>query len=101
MELRDKLPTICAGPTKVLKRYVEGKYSFADAHEAAVAAGGENYALKRLKRFRDWLAQNDTEDDIAEANKTIRDKLHFELKEIEKRSKKLKDLLEKQKAHIN
>ncbi|WP_316165008.1 MULTISPECIES: ParB N-terminal domain-containing protein [unclassified Bradyrhizobium] len=95
MELRDRLPTICAGPQKILKRYVDGKIAFADAYESAVDAGSENYALKRLKKFREWVAQNDTEEDLLESNKTVRDKMSYELKEIEKRSKKLKELLEK------
>ncbi len=95
MELRDQLPTICAGPAKNLKRYFEGKVTFEDAYENAVDAGSENYALKKLKKFRDWLALNDTEDDLLESNKVIRDKMIYELKEIEKRSKKLKEVLEK------
>jgi hypothetical protein len=98
MELRDHLPTICAGPAKNLKRYIEGKVTFEDAYENAVDVGSENYALKKLKKFRDWIVLNDTEDDLLESNKTIRDKMIYELKEIEKRSKKLKELLEKKKA---
>jgi hypothetical protein len=45
VELRDKLPVICAGPAKILKRFAEGTTAFDDAYEAAVDAGGENYAL--------------------------------------------------------
>jgi hypothetical protein len=98
MELRDYLPTICEGPTKNLKRYIEGKVTFDDAYENAVDAGSENYALKKLKKFRDWIVLNDTEDDLLESNKVIRDKMIYELKEIEKRSKKLKELLENKRA---
>lgn len=101
MELRDKLPTICSGPAKVLKRFVEGTAAFSDAYEAAVDAGGENYALKKLHRFRDWLALSDTEDDLLEASKQVRDKMLFEMREIEKRAKKLKELLEKSKARLD
>jgi hypothetical protein len=101
MELRDKLPTICAASGKILKRYVERKISFSDAYEDAVDSGGENPAYKKLRRFRTWLASQDTEEDLLEANKTVRDKALFELKEIEKRSRKLKDILEKSKAKLN
>jgi hypothetical protein len=101
MDLRDKLPTICTGNSKILKRYMTGVYDFAEAHEHAVVAGGEHYALNKLKRFRKWLTAATTEDDIAEAPKTIRDVMQYELKEIEKKSKKLKDLLEKRKAEIH
>ena len=101
MELRDKLPVICSGPPKILKRFAEGAVEFEDAYDAAVDAGGENYSLKRLKRFREWLALNDTEDDLLEANKQVRDNMLFQLKEIEKRSRKLKDLLEAAKTKLD
>lgn len=97
MELRDKLPIICAGPAKILKRYIEGKLSFHDAHEDAVDAGSDNSALKKIKKFREWLGLNESEDDLLESNKTIRDKMIFELKTIEARSRKLKTLLENKK----
>jgi hypothetical protein len=100
MELRDYLPTICAGPSKNLKRYIEGKVAFEDAYDNAVDAGSENYALKKLKKFRDWIVLNDTEDDLLESNKSIRDKMIYELKEIEKRSKKLKEVLEKKRNQV-
>lgn len=100
MELRDQLPAICAGPKKILQRYIDGKLSFADAYDSAVDAGSDNYALKRLRKFREWLALNDTEDDLLDSNKVIRDKMFFELKEIEKRAKKLKDVLDKRKTEI-
>src|SRR5215471_11091625 len=51
MDLRDQLPVICSGSAKNLKRYIEGKLTFADAYDNAVDAGGENSALKKLKRF--------------------------------------------------
>jgi hypothetical protein len=100
MELRDKLPTICAGPTKVLKRYIEEKVSFADAYEDAVDAGGENHALKRLRKFREWLVLSETEDDLLEPHKVVRDKMLFEVREIEKKAKKLKDALEAAKTKL-
>ena len=101
VELRDRLPTICSGPAKVLKRYIAGTASFEDAYDTAVDAGGENHTLKKLRRFREWLALNDTEEDIMEPNKQVRDKMLFEIKEIEKRSKKLKDLLESSKTRLD
>jgi hypothetical protein len=101
VELRYKLPVICTGSTKVIKRFIEGKASFADAYDTAVDAGGENYALRKIKKFREWLAQADVDDDIMESNKQVRDNILFQLKEIEKRAKRLKEALEKQKAKVN
>lgn len=100
MDLRDKLPVICAGNPKILKRYMSGAYDFAEAHEHAVTAGGEHHALNRLKRFRKWLVETTTQDDILEAPKAIRDSMQYELKEIERKAKKLKETIEKRKLDI-
>jgi hypothetical protein len=100
MDLRDKLPVICTANPKILKRYMDSTYDLIEAHEHAVAAGGENYALNRLMRFRRWLVEASTQDDLTDAPKAVRDKIHYELKEIEKKSKKLKELVDAKKAHI-
>ncbi len=101
MELRDRLPVICAGPAKVLKRFMEGAIAFDEAYDATVDAGGESHALKKLRRFRDWLVLSDTEDDLLQANKQVRDKMLYEVREIEKRARKLKDLLERDRARLD
>lgn len=100
MDLRDKLPTICSGPAKILKRYVEGKVSFSEGYEDTVDAGAENFALKRLRRFREWLVTSDTEGDLLESPKQVRDKMLFEIKEIEKKARKLHHLLEAAKSKM-
>ena len=101
MDLRDRLPVICSANPKVVKRYMEGKYDFDEAYEAAASAGGENPALNKLSRFRKWLVAATTEDDMLEASKAIRDKMHYELKEVERKAKKLKELLDTKKTKLN
>lgn len=100
MDLRDKLPLICAGQPKILKRYMAGTYDLAEAHAHAVTAGGEHHALNRLKRFRKWLVDAEAQEDILEAPKAIRDSMQYELKEIERKAKKLKELIEQRKHEI-
>jgi len=95
VDVRSKLAVICGGNAKNLKRYVEGGIAFEDAFENASLAGGDNVSLGKLRRFRTWLAQNDAEDDMRDAGKAVRDKMRYELKEIERRAGKLKGLLEK------
>jgi hypothetical protein len=88
--VRDSLPGICVGPAKNLKRFVEGKIDFDDAHRNAMDAGGGSVEYKRLHTFRQWLAKADTETDLVETKeKNIRDRINFELEKIEKRSKQL------------
>ena len=90
MDVRDSLPAICVGPAKNLRRFVEGKIDFDNAYGNAIDAGGGNADFKRLHTFRQWLAKADTEKELVETNeKNIRDKITFELKQIEKRSKQL------------
>lgn len=101
MDLRDKLPGVCTAPTKVLKRFIEGRYTLDEAHEGAVDAGSENNALNKLKRFREWLARADAKDDMHDAPKRIRDRMLYDLKEIERRSGKLKEMLERIKMRVD
>lgn len=101
MELRDKLPVICTASSKIVRRYMDGTYDFAEAHEAAVTAGGESHVLNKLIRFKKWLVETSTEDDILDAPKQVRDRIQYELKEIEKKSRKYKDLVEAKKNEID
>ena len=94
MDLRDKLPAICSGPPKTLKRYIEGRQEFEDAYEAAGAAGAEHAALLKVAAFRDWLAKEETEEDMKEAHKAIRDKIAFGLKQIKESAIRLNRILE-------
>lgn len=101
MDLRDKLPAICTAPKKVLTRYMDGRYSLDEAYESAKNAGAENDALNKLKRFREWLARADTKDDIQDADKPVRDRMLYELKDIERRAGKFREQLEKIKAKLD
>ncbi len=73
-----------------MKRFVEGKLNFEEAYENAVDAGGENPDYRRLYKFRQWLAQEDTHNDLLDTAKNVREKIEFELEKIAKRAKQLK-----------
>jgi hypothetical protein len=97
VDVRDNLPAVCAGPGKNLKRFVEGKIDFGEAHQNAMDAGGGNTEYKRLYAFRHWLAKADTEKDLLETReRNVRDKVEFELGQIEKRCRQLKMAVAKQ-----
>ena len=90
VDIRDRLPAICVGPARNLKRFVEGKVDFEEAHSTAMDAGGGNAEYKRLHTFRQWISKADTEKDLTETKeKNIRDRITFELNRIEKRAKQL------------
>lgn len=96
VDVRDDLPDICDGPPKNLKRFAEGKIGFEQAHSNAMDAGGGNTNYKRLHTFRQWIAKTDTEKNLTDTSeKNIRDRIHFELEKIEKRSKQLASAMAK------
>jgi hypothetical protein len=96
VDVRDSLPAICVGPAKNLKRFVEGKIDFEEAHGNAMDAGGGNAEYKRLHSFRQWIAKADTEKDLVDTKeKNIRDRICFELDKIEKRAKQLASAMAK------
>ena len=93
VDVREKLPIVCEASTRILKRFIEGAISLDDAHERAVEAGGENADYKRLKKFRNWLADEATLDDLKEASANVRDKIDYELSKIETLAKRMRDRL--------
>lgn len=100
MDLRDKLPTICSTP-KILRKYASEKISFEDAYDDAKYVGGESAELQRMKRFRSWLAEAGIIDDILCQNRSIRQKMDFELKQLEKRIGEIRAAVDERKNALN
>ncbi len=94
VDVRDSLSTICGGAAKTIKKFVEGKIDFDEAHSIAADAGGDNPDYRRLFKFRQWLAEAATEADLLDTPKHVRDKIEYELSMLDKRIKKLKSRLE-------
>jgi hypothetical protein len=82
-DLRDKLPVICAAPPRVRSKFAAGKIDFDEAYDAAVDAGGDNTPYQKLRKFRLWLASHAVQDEIADANGQVREKIEFELRKLE------------------
>lgn len=83
-DLRGKLPLICSAPPKVLKQFMSGKLDFDDAVEAAQDSGTDNAPLKRLKAFRDRIADEDNQALLLASEGPIRSQVIFELKQLER-----------------
>ncbi len=98
VDVRDRLPTICSGPLKTVRRFAEGKLSFEDAFESAVDAGADNNALRRLNKFRQWLADSATARVVlSAAGDQDRAKVAFELEKIRSRVVSLQGMLDRAK----
>lgn len=79
--LRDRLPVICEAD-KVCKKFVKEDVDIEKAYELAIESGGENTPYKRLKKFRTWLAEQDVQDGLEEADGKLRANILFEVKKI-------------------
>lgn len=83
-ESAGQAPRQLLGQVQDPQLYVAGTYDLSEVHSHAVTAGGEHHALNRLKRFRKWFVEGETQEDVLKAPKAIRDSIQFELKEMEK-----------------
>jgi hypothetical protein len=55
---------------------------FEDAYELAEAAGADNDALKRLEKFRKWLAMSETSSQIVMGPASALGNVKYELNQI-------------------
>lgn len=92
--IRDELPVICASE-KSLKALVVGKASFEKSFDQADRGGYNDQDYKRLKKFRDWIGGNETQDALLSTDGPVRAKIVFEVKQLHGILKTLKDAIEK------
>ena len=85
VDVRDRLPKVCIGPPRALKKFSEGNMTFEDAYEIAVESGADNNALRRLNKFRQWMAEPETAKMLTQAEGQDADKIAFELDKIRSR----------------
>lgn len=85
VDVRDRLPKICIGPPRALKKFSEGNMAFEDAFEIALESGVDNNAYRRLNRFRQWIADQDTADALRDADGQDAEKIAYELEKIRTR----------------
>ena len=84
VDVRDRLPVICSAP-KTLQKFAAKAYDFDDAHESAVESGADSTPLKKLAKFRQWLAQPEVEVALGKAQGETRKKIQFELDKLSSR----------------
>lgn len=85
VDIRDGLKLICEAGGKTLDRFASNKINFEDSVHAAENRGAGDQVLARLKKFRTWIGENTTEEDIMELKGEVRSKTAFELGKIKKR----------------
>lgn len=83
MHLRDRLPHIVAS-RKVFNAFLRGESTFDEAWSRVENSGSTNDYVVRLKRFRDWLADNEKKikKELGKEKDETRDKVRFEVNKI-------------------
>lgn len=97
IDIRDKLPKICVAPVRTIKRFAEGRITFARAYENALDAGVDNNAYRKVNRFRQWLAEGDTAKALLNSDGEA-DKIAYELGKIRARVSQLEQMLTRQRS---
>ncbi len=89
VDVRDDLPKIAIAGSKILKDFLCGKAEFDEAVERAKASGANDGCYRKLNRFRQWLAEKETKDEIAAASTAVKKKIGYELSRIKAALKSL------------
>ena len=85
VDIRDRLPLIVNAGGNTLRRFVQGKLSFDHAVADAKERGVGDYASKKLRDFRLWLAEEEVEREVGNTPEDKKNALRYELKQIERR----------------
>jgi hypothetical protein len=88
MALRDGLKSICQAGGKTLSRFVDNRLDFEQACDSADQKGASDVTVQKLSRFRTWLLEAETVDDITDQTNR-RSQFLYELEHIQKQCTKL------------
>lgn len=89
VDVRDGLKLICEAGGKTLHRFVSETIDFESSVQAAEHRGASDLVYMRLKKFREWTAENTTEEDLMELKGEARKRCVFEVEKIRKRMETL------------
>lgn len=88
MDLREGLKNICQAGGKTLNRFIEEKIDFDQARDAADRKGVSDVMVRTLSKFRIWLLDNDTVEDIV-GQPNRKPNFKYELEHIQKQCAKI------------
>jgi len=94
VDIRDRLPLITKAGGNTLKKFIAGKYSFEQAVLDARERGAGDYNAKKLREFRNWIAEEQLNREFSSVNDAEKRVLKYELEKIERRVKKLISLVD-------
>ena len=85
VDIRDRLPLIVNAGGNTLRRFMQGKLTFELAVADAKERGVGDYAAKKIREFRMWIAEDEVEREIGNTPEEKKNALRYELKQIERR----------------
>ena len=86
VDIRDKLPELSTATKKIRTQFIMGEIKLDDAYQRIGKSGSSDEIFKRIKRFKDWLNDKNTESSILSSKKVVQQKLTLELKRIRTQS---------------
>lgn len=89
VDIRDGFKKICESRGKTLHRFATGQTDFEESVQSAEHRGASDQAFQKLKKFRDWIAENAAEEDLMELKGDAKKRCIFELDKIKKRADSL------------
>lgn len=81
-DIRDDLPIIVKAGKKVLAHFLAEDWDFNESVERARTGGADNHCYMKLQRFRHWLVNPKTYEEICKPSKRVVGGIRFELKKI-------------------
>jgi hypothetical protein len=85
VDIRDRLSLITNVGGKTLKKFIDGNLSFEEAIGDARLRGAGDYNHKKLNEFRQWLADNQLDQEFLRAKESEKKTLRYELEKIGRR----------------
>lgn len=93
-DVRDVVPKLSLAKAQLIKKVISGDVDVYDAVKRVERSGSADDTYLRLKRFRDWFVANETRAEIEGSEDSVRNKIRFEIKQINKRTQQQLDRLE-------
>ncbi len=94
-DIRNGLKTICVASGKILHQFVSEKTNFGTSVIKAEGRGAKDTAFQRLKRFKEWVSNPSTEEELLALTGDSLKRSAFELRKIYKRTESLSNKLDK------
>lgn len=86
IDIREGLQKICEAGGKTLHKFANKQIDFEESVQSAEDKGAGDYALQRLRKFKDWIIDSNTEQDILDVSGDAKNRCVFELEKIKKRA---------------